>query len=197
MKRQHTIDEITDANRTWVFQLQATIRQFTLVEPKDFYQTLKKKPLICLPFAIWLKRQLLHSYKAKNISLIPLIGFKSCSVSHIKLDTTCILSSLFHSRDLNIVAGSRITAMKSKIWSKFFSDNGLKMIQKVSKRKHFIGEIITNGYSCSLTFGEIATPAPILSKFASKPFPSLVLIPANNPPAANPLLLLLLLLLLR
>ena len=186
MKRQHTIDEITDArNRTWVFQLQATIRRLTLFEPKLFYKTLKSKPLICLPFAIWLKRQLLHSYKAKKIALIPLIGFKSCSVSHIKLDTTCILSSLFHSRDLNIVAGSHIKKMKCKIWSKFFSDNGLKMLRRVLKRKHFIGEIITNGYSCSLTFGEIiTTPAPILSKFASKPFPSLVL-PAN-PPAANP-----------
>jgi len=187
VKRQHSIDEITEArNRTWVIQLQATIRRFTLVEPKLFYKTLKSKPLICLPLAIWLKRQLASSYKAKNISLIPLIGFKSCSVSHIKLDTTCILSSLFHSRDLNIVAGSRITAMKSKIWSKFFSANGLKMLRRVLKSKRFVGEIITNDYSCSLTFGEIiTTPAPILSNFASKPFPSSVL-PANNPPAANP-----------
>ena len=187
MKKQHSIDDIIKArNRTWVIQLQATIRQLTLVEPKDFYQTLKSKPLKSLPFAIWLKRQLLHSYKAKNISLIPLVGFKSCSVSHIKLDTTCILSSLFHSRDLNIVGSTRITAMKSKIWSKFFSANGLKMLRRVLKSKHFVGEMITNGHSCSLTFGEIiTTPAPILSKFASKPFPSLVL-PANNPPAANP-----------
>ena len=187
MKRQHTIDEITDArNRTWVFQLQATIRRLTLFEPKLFYKTLKSKPLICLPFAIWLKRQLLHSYKAKKIALLPIIGFKSASVSHIKLDTTCILPFLFDTKLLNIVAGSHIKKMKSAIWSKFFSDNGLNMLRKVLKRKHFVGEIITNGYSCSLTFGEIiTTPAPILSKFASKPFPSLVL-PANNPPAANP-----------
>ena len=163
------MDEITEArNRTWVIQLQATIRRFTLVEPKLFYKTLKSKPLICLPLAIWLKRQLASSYKAKNISLLPIIGFKSASVSHMKLDTMCILPFLFDTKLLNIVANSHITAMKSKIWSKFFSANGLKMLRRVLKSKRFVGEIITNGYSCSLTFGEIiATPAPILSETQS------------------------------
>ena len=168
MKRQHTLSDIIDQrNQDWVLALQDDIRRCTKVEsihvePKDFYFTLKKKP-ICLPFAIWLKRQLHSSYKAKKISLLPIIGFKSASVGHIKLDTKCILPFLFDTNTANIVGQSHITGMKSAIWSKFFSTNGLKMIQKVSKRKHFIGEIITNGYSCSLTFGEIATPAPILS----------------------------------
>ena len=159
MKRQHTLSDIIDQrNQAWVLTLQDDIRRYTKVEsihvePKDFYFTLKKKPLICLPFAIWLKRQLHSSYKAKKISLLPIIGFKSAVVGHIKLDTNCILPFLFDANTANIVANSHITEMKSAIWSKFFSTNGLKMIQKVSKRKHFIGEIITNGYFLFLITG--------------------------------------------
>ena len=105
-----------------MIQLQADIRQLTLVEPEWFYKTLKSKPLVCLPFAIFLKRALASSsYKAKKISLIPLIGFKSGAVSHIKLDTKCILSYLFHSSVVNTVAHKHITEMKSAIWKKFFS----------------------------------------------------------------------------
>ena len=157
-----------------------------MFEPNEFYKKLKFKPLVCLPFAIFLKRQLVSSYKAKKIALLPLIGFKSASVSHIKLDTTCILAHLFDSSLLNTVAQSHITRLKSNIWRKFFSPNGLDMLQRVLKHKRFIGEIITNGYSCSLTFGEInATPAPILAKTASKPYPT-ANNPTANPPTANP-----------
>ena len=163
--------------------MQQDIRRLTLLEPNEFYKNLKTKPLVCLPFAIWLKRQLVSSYKAKRIALLPLIGFKSASVSHIKLDTKCILSHLFDSKFLDTVAHSHITRFKSNIWRKFFSPNGLDMLKRVLKHKYFIGEMITNGYSCSLTFGEInAPPAPILAKTASKPYPVI----AANPPTANP-----------
>ena len=116
-----------------------------MFEPNEFYKKLKFKPLVCLPFAIFLKRQLVSSYKAKKIALLPLIGFKSASVSHIKLDTTCILAHLFDSSLLNTVAQSHITRLKSNIWRKFFSPNGLEMLKGILKHKRFIGEIITNG----------------------------------------------------
>ncbi len=191
MKRQHNLSEITDPDdRVWVARLRTEITRLTRLDPKHFYKTLKSKPLTCLPFTIWLKRELvtMQSFKARKIAILPIIGFKSSVTSHIKFDTTCILSYLFGSHLLNKVS-KQITSLKNAIWNKFFSTNGRKMLNKVlkqEKKKLFVGEIITNGHSCSLTFAVStgsATPLPVLSENAYKPPPTGATIPIalNNP----------------
>ena len=157
------------------------ITELTRLEPKYFYKTLKTKPLKCLPLAIWLKRELTNSFKAKKIAILPLYGFKSSVVSNIKFDTTCISSFLFGSNILNKVS-KNISSLKDAMWKKFFSANGFNMMRRLLRKNEFVGEIVTNGHSCTLTFADTnVTPAPVLSKNAYKPPPGAIPIALNNP----------------